>query len=177
MYEPDTILKLKEPRTVGTPPQGRPPKGKEGDAGYVPASEDYVPASEDYEPFPYDRVKVVGVSPVNRAAIEGGEWEGPQGQEVIITPLDGFGSTSAEPYGKLQKLYDVEEVPVREGTVEAPVRVITPGTAGPTPEEVFAKDAPGRPNARGRTKRRSPLDVVPEPEAEARDDKGEPQEP
>lgn len=135
MYEPDTILKLKEPRSVGEPD------------------------SEDYEAFPYDVVKVVGPSPINHGGPQS-EWIGSEGSGVIITPINGFGSTLDEPFGKLQSLYEVESIPEREIELGAPVKVITPGTAGPTPEEVFAKEAPADPDKRSKhgERVRSPLD-------------------
>lgn len=130
MYEPETVLTLKEPR------------------------------STEEKPFPYDRVQVIGQSPINHGTIAE-EWTGASGQGVIITPLTDFGSTLDEPYGKLQQMYEVESIPVREALAAVPVRVITPGTAGPTPEDTFAAEAPGvapEPGQkRGRTAR-SPLD-------------------
>lgn len=117
MYEPDSILELKEQRD---------------------------PDEETGEAFPYNRVRVVGPSPVNHG-VRSAEWTGADGQGVIITPLSNFGSVLDEPYGKLRDLYTVVEIPVREGPVQAPVRVInsTTAAAGPTPEEVFAQEAPG----------------------------------
>lgn len=147
MYEPDTILKLKEPRTVGTPPQGD------------PESENYVPASDDYDPFPYDRVRVIGQSPINHG-IANSDWSGTNAQGVIITPLDGFGSTLDEPLGKIQALYAVESTPVHEAPA-VPVRVINSRTAdaGPTPEDVFAEEAAKNPQPpTRRAARKSPLD-------------------
>lgn len=120
MYEPGTILTLKEPR------------------------------STDEEPFPYDRVRVIGVSPINHAAGAAAEWEGASGQGIIVQPETDFAATLDEPIGKLQSLYDVEFVP--DNTIVAePVKVVTPGTAGPSPEEVFAqleKDNPPPPTRR-----------------------------
>ena len=159
MYEPETILKLKVPRTVGTPPVGTPSVGKKGEKGYVPASEDYQPASEDFKPFPYDRVRVIGQSPINHGSVGAG-WEGTEAQGVIVTPLEGFGSTLDEPYGKLRELYEVESLPSNEVVLEVPVRVVnsTSGSAGATPEEVFKEKAsvPDQPHRRRRVKE-SPL--------------------
>ena len=127
MYEPKTILKLK--KTRGT----------------------------ENKPFPYDRVEVVGQSPVNHGA-QASEWVGAAGQGVVITPLDGFGSTLDEPYGKLQSIYDVESLPPDE-IIAAPVKVIrsNSGSAGPSPEEVFAGEA-GQGKVQKRPPARSPLD-------------------
>lgn len=162
MYEPETVLALKNPRTEGTPPVGTPQRGKEGERDYRPASPDYQPASEDYKPFPYDRVRVIGQSPINHGSTSE-EWSGASAQGVIVEPLTEFGSTLDEPYGKLQTLYEVESLPVHEAPATVPVKVInsTSGSAGPTPEEVFEEKAPGEKPApgqkRGRSKR-SPLD-------------------
>lgn len=140
MYQPETILALKEPRTKGT----------EGD--------------KDYEPFAYDRVKVIGQSPINHG-LASAEWSGPDGQGVIIQPITSFGSTLDEPIGKLRLLYEVENLPETEVPREAKVRIIDSSTsaAGQTPEEVFATEAPGvkgEDGKRGRTPlQESPLTV------------------
>jgi hypothetical protein len=134
MYERNTILTLKQPRD---------------------------PDPETNEEFPYNRVRVVGPSPISHGGA--GEWEGVNAAGVIITPESNFGATLDEPYGKLVALYDVSEIP-EPLEIEAPkIRVInsTSQSAGPTPEEQFAVLAPGvapeEGQRRGRT-RPSPLD-------------------
>jgi len=134
MYEPGTILTLKEPRSTKD------------------------------QPFPYDRVRVIGQSPIDHRLFSA-EWEGANSQGVVIAPENGFGSNVDEPYGKLISLYDVDTIPTTEVDIQ-PVRVInsTSGQAGPTPEEVFSTEAPGvkSPDGmRGRTPQVSPLDVLP----------------
>lgn len=137
MYEPGSILTLKEPR---------PPEKNEKD--------------EEIE-FPYNRVEVVGQSPINHG-VTASEWSGAaaDGQGVIIKPLTSFGSTLDEPYGKLKELYDVESIPQHEAPAAQPVKVVnaTSGSAGPTPEEVFATEAPGKKPEPGQRRGRSPLD-------------------
>lgn len=140
MYEAGTILALKEPR--GT----------------------------DETPFPYDRVEVIGQSPISHAATS--EWSGAAAQGVIIKPCDEFGSTLDEPEGKLKSIYKVESTPDREVTAE-PIRVVRPETAGPTPEEQFESVAgPKVESRRAKRRRESPLnegeDVKRAAEAEAR---------
>jgi hypothetical protein len=105
--------------------------------------------SETDEVFPYNRVKVVGPSPINHGAGAQSEWSGAAGAGVIITPESNFGSTLDEPLGKLQALYTVVSVPEVLVDARPQVRVISPttGDAGPTPEEIFAKEAPGDPDA------------------------------
>ena len=131
MYERNTVLTLKKP---------------------FPNDE------ETGEVFPYNEVRVIGESPISYAGA--GEWSGMAAQGVIIEPTSNFGSNLDEPLGKLQALYDVKELPA---PVELPVGPSTvPVTRpGPTPEDVFAGEAPGVPPAegekRGRT-RPSPLD-------------------
>lgn len=94
---------------------------------------------EDHPSAPYNRVKVVGQSPINHGTIQT-EWVGPQGQGVIVQPLDGFGATLDEPYGKLIELYEVESVP--ENVVPAePIIKHVPQDGAPSPEEVFAEEA------------------------------------
>lgn len=148
LYEPGTILTLKEPKPDQT----------------VAAKEDPDTGRKRPKhtiPFPYNRVRVIGPSPVEHG-MRGGGWEGVGARGVIIEPLSGHGSTIDEPYGKLQKIYTVESIPTNEVEI-APIRVIrsTSGSAGPTPEEVFAKDSPGVPPGPGRTRgRTSPFDDV-----------------
>lgn len=129
MYEPDTILSLKEQRE---------------------------PDEETNEPFPYNEVRVVGESPVSHA--DKGDWTGTDARGVIIVPLTNFGSTLDEPFGKLREIYDVKSIPEVEVDVAPKIRVINSSSAqaGPTPEEVFAEKAPGvapeEGEIRGRTK-------------------------
>ena len=145
MYEPNSILVLKEQRP-----------------------DEEVPARQDPDdpkrkrpkhkiPFPYNKVRVVGVSPVDHTGGKGGTWEGVGARGVILEPLTGHGATLDEPYGKLQKLYNVESIPTNEVIIE-PVRIIRPtsGSAGPTPEEVFAVESPGTPPEPGQIRGRSP---------------------
>jgi hypothetical protein len=131
MYEPDTILELKQP---------------------------HGPDEETGEEFPYNKVKVVGPSPINHG-INNAEWTGPDGAGVIITPLSNFGSTLDEPLGKLQALYSVVEVPDRTVDLNPKIRVInsTTDSAGPTPEDVFKQQAPGVPPEEGQTRGRTPI--------------------
>lgn len=136
MYEPETILELKE---------------------------QHEPDEETGEEFPYNRVRVIGASPINHG-VSSAEWEGASGAGVIITPLSNFGATLDEPLGKLQALYTVVEVPDTIIDAVPQVRIIhsTSQSAGPTPEEVFAEQAPGVPpeegQKRGRTPHESPLE-------------------
>lgn len=142
MYEQDTILELKQQRD---------------------------PDPETGEEFPYNRVRVVGPSPINHG-VASAEWTGAAGAGVIITPLSNFGSTLDEPYGKLTALYEVAEVPVRETDATPKIRVVnsTSQSAGPTPEEVFAVKAPGKPPEPGQKRARtSPLGDDPRPAANA----------
>lgn len=140
MYKPDTILALKEPRTT-----------------------------DEDEPFPYDRVRVIGQSPVNHADISS-EWVGGNGQGVIIEPLAGFGSNLDEPMGRLQELYEVESLP--EAVVlrgEDQVKVVQPEDLPPSPEDIFADAtaAEGQDSRRAKPRKvlKSPL-VHTEPTAE-----------
>lgn len=143
MYQADTILKLKEQRD---------------------------PDPETGEEFPYNRVRVVGPSPID-GAVRPGEWSGGDAQGVILTPLTNFGATIDEPFGKLRALYDVEHIPEVLVPVQTQVRVIDSSTAaaGPTPEEVFAKEAPGVPPEPGQTRARTPLSPLDDPRPAAND--------
>lgn len=154
MYEPETILELKEQRE---------------------------PDEETGEEFPYNQVKVIGPSPINHG-ISSEEWVGADGAGVILSPITNFGTTLDEPLGKVQALYNVVSVPDHEVDADPKIRVInsTSGSAGPTPEEVFKAEAPGVPpeegQKRGRTKM-SPLeDPRPAPNASPLDYKPTPQQ-
>lgn len=128
------------------------------------------PDPETNEPFPYNRVKVIGPSPINHG-IASGEWTGTEGDGVIITPLSNFGGTLDEPFGKLRALYEVESVPEHEGDVTPKVRVInaTTAAAGPTPEEVFAEKAPGKAPEPGQIRARTPRSPLEDPRPKATD--------
>lgn len=101
------------------------------------------PDPETDEPFAYNRVKVIGRSPISHA--HKGKWSGAEAEGVILSPLSNFGGTLDEPFGKCVQLYDVESIPERSINVAQPIRVIDAqsGEAGPTPEEIFAREAPG----------------------------------
>jgi hypothetical protein len=132
VYKPDTILALKEPRT------------EYDEDGAVVG-----------EAFPYDRVRVIGQSPVNHATIAT-EWTGANGQGVIVEPLTEFGANLDEPFGRLQELYVVESLP----------------EPGPSPEQVFADEAEKEGHDSRRARRfipqASPLvETPPDPAVEA----------
>ena len=148
MYKPDTILKLKDPRGV----------------------------NEEGEAFPYDRVRVVGQSPVNHADITS-EWVGANGQGVVLEPLTAFGANLDEPYGRVLELYDVESLPdVTVMRAEDQVKIVEPGDLGPSPEEVFSNDAAaeGQDSRRAKPRRFIPsplVDTPPDPEQVAAEEK------
>jgi hypothetical protein len=133
LYTPDTILKLREPRTVGSP------------------------GAADYQPFAYDRVRVIGQSPVDHG-LRSAAWAGANGQGVIIEPLGAFASNVDEPFGKLQRLYEVESIPTQEAPVVGTVEIVSSEARGPSPEDVFASQAPGEDD--GRAARLKPAPVL-----------------
>jgi hypothetical protein len=142
MYAKDTILSLKTQRD---------------------------PDKETGEEFPYNKVRVVGESPVSHA--HKGTWEGAEAKGVIVVPLTNFGATLDEPFGKLRTMYDVSEIP--EVIIEQPqIRVIdsSSAAAGATPEEVFADKAPGVPPEEGQTRGRTPHSPLGEPGGPATSD-------
>lgn len=136
MYAPNTILELKEPKST-----------------------------ED-KPFAYDRVRVVGPSPVD-AGVRPSSWTGGDAQGVIIEPLSEFGAFLDEPFGKLILLYKVIEEPKVEIDGPQKIRVIDSSTAaaGKTPEEVFATDAPGEPSKAGE-RVRTPISPLEDPRSQ-----------
>lgn len=150
MYAPGTVLALKEPRDSSPKldrdtgePVLKGPKGKEK------------PVLLE---FPYNRVSVIGKSPVVHST--NGAWEGTDAVGVIIQPLTDFAGNLDEPFGKLQQLYRVESIPEVKVPQKIEVTVVDTSTeqAGKTPEEVFKAEAPGAPPAEGLTRGRTPLD-------------------
>lgn len=120
--------------------------------------------------FPYDEVEVVGASPVTKQISS--EWNGSNGQGVIITPLTEFAATIEEPFGKLQVIYKVKALPdEREELTQARVRDIPERQLGDSPEETFAKTSKNEEKSRAARPKKekakpSPLnDLVPEEEA------------
>jgi hypothetical protein len=110
------------------------------------------PDPETGEEFPYNRVRVIGASPISHPGEKKADgtpkWAGPDADGCIIEPLSTFAGNLDEPVGKLKKLYDVEFVPPEVEVVrEVRIKVQQPEDMGPTPEEVFAEKAAGDPDA------------------------------
>ena len=131
-----------------------------------------VPHADDEEngqKFPYNEVRVIGVSPITHS--KKGTWEGADAQGVIIVPLTNFGATLDEPFGKLRGMYDVksEPEPMRGPAVDrlkaalADAQRIEGSQAGKTPEEVFAVEAPGEPAEEGQIRARTPHSPLGDP--------------
>lgn len=123
------------------------------------------PDPETGEAFPYNRVRVIGTSPISHPGEKKADgtpkWVGQDADGCIIEPLSTFAGNLDEPFGKLKKLYDVEFVPPEEEVVrEVRIRIQQPEDMGPTPEDVFAAQAPGDPDAPRRFEPQpSPLDA------------------
>ena len=114
MYETGTILRLREPK------------------------------STDDTPFAYDKIEVIGTSPLSHSSLTS-SWAGAEAQGVLIKPLTEFGSTLDEPFGRLRELYEVELIPEKVIPVHQDIKVIdtsSSGSAGASPEEIF-QDARG----------------------------------
>lgn len=119
MYEPGTILALKEPQST-----------------------------DDFN-YPYDRVKVVGQSPVQHATASGSVWAGADATGYIITPLTDFAPTVDKPFGELSEQYEIESFPLDPITQE-PIRPENNPQNRPSPEQLLARaaadsDEPKRP--------------------------------
>jgi hypothetical protein len=150
MYQTDTILTLKTPRwrplVDGEPGDWQTENYDKFQADTEKLKPGAAPVGEE---FPYNRVRVVGVSPVVHSGRDGGQWVGASGQGVIIQPMAGFDSNVDYPLGFIQSKYDVESEPVladpRDTVYGLPreyTRVDLGRSTAPTPEEVFAKEAP-----------------------------------
>lgn len=113
MFEPGTILRLREPQ-----------------------------GTED-APYPYDLVKVVGQSPIQHSTRRKEGEESPfAGQDAvgfIVQPAgDSFGPTLDKPYGELAEKYEIEEYPTDPITGEELKPENNPRNL-PSPEQVFSK--------------------------------------
>jgi hypothetical protein len=160
MFKSGTILELKKPRDpeqATDPYTGEPRFEKKRNP--KTGEETFDESKPVMKPFPWNKVEVVGPSPVIRQT---GEWSGVDAQEVIIRPLTDFAGNLAEPMGKLKQIYNVVSVPEDVVPVERTIKVIEAHTnqAGETPEEVFAREAPGKAPAAGRKRGRTPFEDV-----------------
>lgn len=88
MYEPGTILQLREPQ------------------------------STDDVIYPYDRVIVVGQSPIQHSTSSETPWAGLDAIGCVIRPLQDHAPTLDKPYGELEQLYDIESWPLDPITQE-----------------------------------------------------------
>lgn len=122
MFEPGTILRLREPQSTKD------------------------------NPYPYDRVYVVGQSVIQRTYGDpNSPWAGPDATGYILRP-DGeaFGPVVDKPYGEIMELYEIEEYPMNPITGE-PLVPEANQRGLPTPEQVFAQMAKPDPSPRQRT--------------------------
>jgi hypothetical protein len=161
MYATGTILELKEqrePERKIDPQTGEPAFVKKRNRETGELENTKTPAMQV---FPYNKVKVVGKSPVVH---EYSEWTGTDAEGVIIEPITEFAGNLDEPIGKIRLLYNVVHTP-EEKVYQPEIRVIEANTqqAGPTPEEIFAQEAPGEPPKAGQTRARTPFEDVKPP--------------
>lgn len=92
---------------------------------------------------PMDRIRVVGLSPVSAPAAA--EWgSATEGEAVVVTPADEFGSNEPAPISFLVQAYSVESYPDDFDTGEdvagdrpRPKNI----SSLPTPEQAFARNA------------------------------------
>jgi hypothetical protein len=160
MFKSGTILELKEPREPSQatdPYTGEPRFEKKRDPRT--GEEKILKDKPVMRAFPYNKVEVIGPSPIHH----GGEskWTGPDSAGVIVRPLTDFAGNIDEPVGKIKQLYNVVSVPEDVVPVEQTIRVINSSTnqAGETPEEVFTREAPGKASPDGK-RARTPFDDV-----------------
>jgi hypothetical protein len=111
MFQPGTILRLREPQ------------------------------STDEKPYPYDLVRVVSQSPIQHSRPDADTpFAGQDAVGYIITPAgDSFGPTLDKPYGELAEKYDIEEYPTDPQTGEELKPENYPATL--SPEQILAKTA------------------------------------
>ncbi len=125
---------------------------------------------ETDEVFAYNEVSVIGASVISRPGTE--EWSGTANQGVMLMPTANFGGVIDEPLGKIQALYSVKSVPeltVPTGPTVIPTYDSRSSAAGPTPEEVFADQAPGEAAEKGQNRARTPMSPLVDPRPKASD--------
>jgi hypothetical protein len=114
------------------------------------------PQSTEEKPFAYDKVEVVGPSPVNHGVQS--DYTGADAQGVIIkTAGEEFGPNLDEPFGKLRSIYTVEYQP------ELVPNILNPSQTpeGMTPEQVF--EALGKASGRTKSQVREQTPIAPDP--------------
>ena len=94
------------------------------------------PKTTKANPDPYDRVEVIGESPLSFSD-SSSTWDGVGARGVILKPLESFAGTVDRPYGELMRDYKTEFEP--PNTIPQPKVEIIDVDALPSPEEVFAK--------------------------------------
>lgn len=108
MFEPGTVLRLREPE--GT----------------------------DDKPAAYDRVQVVGQSPVQHATASETAWAGPDAVGFILRPLGEFAPTVDKPLGQLNELYEIESYPTDPATGQPLTPESNPRNR-PSPEQLLRR--------------------------------------
>lgn len=100
------------------------------------------PQSTDEKPYPYDRVYVVGQSPVQHTSADpNSPWAAADAIGFILRPAgETFGPVIDVPYGEINRLYEIEEYPTNPITGE-PITPENSPRGQPTPEQVFTKVA------------------------------------
>lgn len=87
---------------------------------------------------PFNRIKVVGVSPI-RGARATGEWVGESGDDIIVEGLSAFAAPTTFPSTVLERDYDVESMPEVFEQVIDPRR--RPRVSQLSPEESLRRQA------------------------------------
>jgi hypothetical protein len=86
---------------------------------------------------PFNEIRVIGNSPIQTLG-RASEWQGQAGEDISVTST-GFSAVVDRALGELERDYDVLSIP--EEPVIAPPDTIQRVQPGPSPEEVFRKQA------------------------------------
>lgn len=99
------------------------------------------PQSTKEEPYPYDKVCVVGQSPVQHATAGTSAFAGQDAVGYILRPAGKeFGPVIDRPFGEINELYRIESYPTDPTTgQELKPENFPPGM--PSPEQVFSEAA------------------------------------
>ena len=94
---------------------------------------------------PYDKVRVIGVSPTSFTAAEDTHWGAGGGQGILLQPVEEFGANADVPLGEVQDTYKIvfepdisALVPTVDGLPAGPLRPIL--NTPPSPEDRFRAD-------------------------------------
>lgn len=110
------------------------------------------PIGTDEKPYPYDRVVVIGTSPVQH--LTEAKWKGQDATSIVIQPVDSFGGNVDKPLGEINELYEVESYP-ETNQVATPVTPESQKINPQSPEQLLTQAQAASEVARARKRAES----------------------